>query len=684
MVRFQPRVARALAIILLSSLGSAPAWAQSHPPQPAPGHTRAVVAHRVAAAPVIDGIVSDEEWKEGSIAERFWVSESRKAPTAQTRVVILYDDEALYFAFTCFDDRPELIRATQITRDASPGIDDRVTVELDPYHNHRSLSRFTVSARGTQSDAMAGGRAGKIEWKGDWRAAVQRTPFGWTAEIAIPFEVLDFDPETETFGINFARYQNRTEESSEWANLTPQRLPEEAGHLTGLRLPPAATRGRVTVMQYASGSMGVAPARAEAAPGGSTGADVRYEWPTSLTSVVSLRPDFSETDSDIAGIGFSYTEKFVRDRRPFFQEGSGFFGEESLFHSGRVDAFDVGAKTFGRLNAYQVGALATSAAERSDYVARVVREIGPAFNMSGTLVGTKRPALDNSTLQLQAGGRLGQHLKIEGDVARSSTQGQPGDGLRSHGVLGYHTAHWYSGAWMDHVDTGYFPANGFIAADVLGTTGQGVYGGYNRGFGEGWLRYADASVTYDWRDAIGGLRQRETTSIYAGARTSLNVQLNAGMTVGSYRPRGRAPGEWNDFVNDDRYYQASAFYHSPSGQLGYGAQYAWGFLGFHEYQSLAPSLWVAPNSHLSLSYSFERADHYEPQHQHVLTGTWEIDSAQALSARWFDYDGGYYRLSYRRMMARGLDAYGVYTTDPYDPGTLNVKLVWTLVPFRRR
>lgn len=683
MARFQPRAQRALAVVLLSSLCSAPAWGQAHASQPPPGHTRVIAAQRAASAPVIDGLVSDEEWKHGPVADRFWVSEWRKTPSGETRVAVLYDDHALYFAFTCIDNRPDLIRATQITRDASPGIDDRVTVELDPYHNHRSLSRFTVTARGTQSDAMAGGRAGKIEWKGEWRAAAQRTSFGWTAEIAIPFEILDFDPKTDTFGINFTRYQSRTEEASEWADLTPQRLPEEAGHLAGLRLPAAATRGRLTVMQYASGSIGVGP-DADAPGGAGTGADVRYEWPGSLTSVASVRPDFSDTDADIAGIGFSYTEKFVSDRRPFFQEGSGFFGDESLFHSGRVENFDVGVKSFGRMAAYQVGVLATSAAGRSDYVGRIVREIGPAFNLSATLVGTNRSALDNNTLQLQAGGRLGRHLRVEGDLARSSTQGQPGDGLRGHGSLGYHGAHWYSGLWMDRIDTGYFPANGFIAADVIGTTGQGFYGGYNRGFGDGWLRYADASLTYDSRDTVAGLRQRETASIYAGAKTSLNVQLNAGLTVGSYRPRGSAPGEWTDVFNDDRYYQASAFYHSPGGQFGYGAQYAWGFLGLQNYESLAPSLWVAPNSHLSLSYSFERADHYEPQHQHVLSGTWEIDSAQALSARWFDYDGGYYRVSYRRMMARGLDAYGVYTSDPYDPGTVNVKLVWTLLPFPRR
>ena len=57
--------------------------------------------------------------------------------------------------------------------------------------------------------------------------------------------------------------------------------------------------------------------------------------------------------------------------------------------------------------------------------------------------------------------------------------------------------------------------------------------------------------------------------------------------------------------------------------------------------------------------------------------------AQSLAARWVDYDGGYYRVSYRRTLAHSVDAFGVYTSDPYAPGRFNVKLVWALTPFGR-
>jgi hypothetical protein len=252
-VRAGRALVRAAGLLLAAAMPHVAIGATRSAPPP-PGHTREVVPQRTDEAPVIDGRLSEPVWRSAARAERFWISEWRQAPSDPTVVQILYDDQALYFAFFCFDAEPSRVQAVQLTRDSAMAVDDRVTVELDPYHNHRSLSRFTVTARGTQSDAIAGGRARKIEWKGDWSAAAQRTSFGWTAEIAIPFAILDFTPGADTFGVNFIRYQGRTQEWSQWADLTPQNLPEEAGHLVGLRLPDAAAAGatKLAVMQYAS------------------------------------------------------------------------------------------------------------------------------------------------------------------------------------------------------------------------------------------------------------------------------------------------------------------------------------------------------------------------------------------------------------------------------------------------
>ncbi len=676
-----PLVGALWTLWILSSAGASAAetgWAT-----PPDGHTRSIAAQRTLTPPIIDGAVDDSAWKDAPAADAFWVSPWQRPPTDDTIVHVLYDDETLYFAFICFDARPDLIRARQMTRDAGPGLDDRVTIVLDPHHNHRSLSRFTVTARGTQSDVMAGGRARQIAWKGAWSGAARRTPEGWTAEIAIPLAVLEFDPAASLFGINFERYQHRTREWSEWATLTPQRLPEEAGHLTGLRLRGGSTSGRLAFMQYVSGNTIAADVLDPRAFG--TGVDVRYQWRGGLTSMVSVLPDFGAIDADVPGVGFSYNEKYVSDHRPFFQEGAAFFGDRSVFHSGRIEDFDVGVKTFGRHADYQVGMLTTRGpGGRSDYVGRVVREVGPTLNLSATLAGTERETFGSHLLQVAAGGRLGRHLRVSGDVARSATDGAPGDGIRGHGSLMYEATHWYSGGWIDSTTTDYVPADGFIAGDVPGTTGRGAFAGYHRAFGEGWMRQTEASASFDVRETVDGRPQRQMASLYAGTDTALNVLVNAGITAGSYRPRGSEPGRWMDVVNDDRVYLASAYYQSPGGQFGYGAQYSWGFVGAAEYDSLAPSIWLAPVSRVSFAYSLDRANHDQVRTQHVVSGTWEIDGGQALSARWVDADGGHYRVSYRRMLAHGIDAYSVYTANPYDPGTLNVKLVWTLLPFRGR
>lgn len=632
---------------------------------------------------MIDGRVIDAAWQLAETAQDFWVSDWRQPPTDQTRVVTLYDDTTLYVAFICFDSRPELVRALQITRDAPPGVDDQVSVELDPHHNHRSVSRFTVTARGTPSDALAGGRAAAA-FKGTWTAAAQRTPTGWTAEFAIPFAMLEVDPGADAIGVNFSRYQHRTREWSYWADVTPQHLPEEAGHLTGLALPRTTTPRQLAMRQYLSSNPRSSPG---AAPGETvTGADLRYQWGRGLTSVLSARPDFSGVDGAVAGAGFSYTEKFVADRRPFFQEGRAFFGDRELFHSGRIEDFDVGVKTFGRVDDYQVGVLATTDADtgRADYVGRVVREVGSTFNLSATVAGTRRETLENNAVQVRAGGRVGRYLQLDGNVARTATSGAAGDGTRGRAEIAYRRPRWYSGGWADHTDAGFFAADGFLPADIVGTTGRGAYSGYTRQSGHAWLRGTEAMVTYQVRETITGLRQRESASVYVGANTAANVQVSGGLTTGTYRPRGPAPGTWIDTVNDDRSYLASATYQSPSGQFGYGAHYSWGVAGLQTYDSLSPSLWLAPGAHFSFAYSFERATYDQVRRQHVVSGTWTISGVQSLAARWVEDDGGYYRVSYRRGLARSMDAFGVYTSDPYEPRRLDVKLVWTLSSLQPR
>ena len=99
--------------------------------------------------------------------------------------------------------------------------------------------------------------------------------------------------------------------------------------------------------------------------------------------------------------------------------------------------------------------------------------------MSATLAATDRQTLDNTHVQLQAGGRVGtEHPRGRERRARAAAP-VPATGCAS-GRDRVQASHWYSGGWADSTDAGNFPANGFIANDLIGTAGRGGYGGYNR------------------------------------------------------------------------------------------------------------------------------------------------------------------------------------------------------------
>jgi hypothetical protein len=631
----------------------------------------------------MDGKLDDPAWKDAARATDFYISEYQRAPQEQTEVWVLADDTALYFAFTCSDSQPEKIHAEQLKRDGDLYLDDHVTIELDPYHNHRQVSEFSVNARGTQSDAMAGGRARKIEWKGDWQAAGQRTSAGWTAEIAIPFAILNYQPSAHTFGVNFVRFHHRTQEQSRWADVTPQFLPEESGHLSGLTPPKVSPARKLTLMQYAAGGRNMFNKRGDVRDSlMTTGFDLRYDIAHNLSSVLSLNPDFSQVEDDVFSLAFAYNEKFRRDHRPFFQEGSAFFGNRAYFHSGRVPDFDVGLKSFSKVGAYQIGLLGTQAPEgRRDYAARVLREFGATMNAAVMVVGSERPDFDNRLIAFQVGGRFKRRLNFNADVATTSTRGREGDGTHTNFSVGYETPYTQAGVWWDRTDAGFFPADGFIAADALGTRGNAAYWSYYREYAQGPFRSLDAHVNYNQRDTLTGLLQNRSLSVYVGGETRSNIEFSLGMSGGPYRSRGENPGEWSSQLNHDRLYTASVYFDTRSDRRGYGLNYAWGSLGGGKYSDLTPDIWWKPTRRTHVSYSHERTESFGVSRQSILSLSWEMSAEQAVSLRQVQTsgeDGGQsYRLAYRRQVRKGMDIFAVLNTDPFSPNRFTVKVVRT-------
>lgn len=654
-------------------------FAQPAAVAPPLGHTREFPVRMTTTPPSIDGAL-EPLWADAAVTTDFWISEYRQAPAERTEVRVIADQDAIYFAVTSYDSQAASIHADQTQRDQSMGLDDHITIELDPYHNHRLISKFSVNANGTQRDSFAGGRGRKIDWKGDWQAAARRTSFGWIAEIAIPFGILEYQSGASVFGVNFVRYHARTQEWSRWADVTPQYLPEETGHLVGLQLISNRVVSRLAVMPYASGGLNTTDRRGVPRDRyGNAGVDVRLDLARRVTNVLTVRPDFSQVEATVLDLAFTYNEKYRFDPRPFFQEGATFFGSSQYFYSTRIPDFLVGAKTFGRVGGFQTGALATvnDIEDRRDYVAHLSRELGATANLGLTFVGSDRGPFSNQLVGLQSGGRLAGRITYGLDVSASSTQGQVGDGTRSELSLGYAGPYLQFDLTGDRMDRFYFPANGLIGADRPGTQGLRPSFSVGRGFGTGWLRRLDASASMNARETLDGLLQRQELSVYASAETHSNIQISGGATVGPYRPRnGR---EWHNFVYEDRYYTGTLGRYSGNGRFGYGLTYSWGFLADERYSDLVPYLWLKPNAKTSLNYSYERADYFGRTEQHILSASWDITAEDSISGRWVQYnDDPFYRLAYRRLMRRGLDVFAVFNDEPNLDKQFIAKVVWTV------
>ena len=67
---------------------------------------------------------------------------------------------------------------------------------LDTFGDHRNGYAFETNPNGARFDALMTdeGRDVNVHWDGVWVAAGRRTADGWSAELAIPFSTLRFDP----------------------------------------------------------------------------------------------------------------------------------------------------------------------------------------------------------------------------------------------------------------------------------------------------------------------------------------------------------------------------------------------------------------------------------------------------------------------------------------------------------
>ena len=365
-------------------LGMTPASAQppaaGSPPSPLPPRPR-VSALAISTPIHVDGVLDEDAWQQAEPASHFIQREpTTGAPaTDDTVVKVAYTQSTLYIAIQAFTDRPEDVVANEMQRDSQLYRDDSVIIFLDTFHDHRNAFWFETNANGSRTDALVTdeGRDFNVQWDGVWDVAARRTHQGWTAEIAIPFASLRFNPNLDTWGFNIRRLIRYKREEVYWASMPLEgnvfRI-SLAGELTGIHPPPPSLNLRLKPFGVAQTSTLSTPAGKINNDREDAGLDVKWGLKRNLTLDLTYNTDFADTEVDDQQINLTRFSLFFPEKREFFLENYGLFefGFNSpgtpllkpffsrrlgISFAGTVVPIDWGARLTGREGPWSIGLL---------------------------------------------------------------------------------------------------------------------------------------------------------------------------------------------------------------------------------------------------------------------------------------------------------------------------------------
>jgi len=305
--------------------------------------TRELQAVRTHQPPDIDGIESESSWRKAPAADGFYQYEPHNDRPASfdTRVKVLYDDNALYIFARLYDPEPDLILTEIGPRNSGNNINaEQFWIDINPFDDGVNGFRFMVSSSGVQTDiniSGTDGMSGDVNWDAVWESAVNIDDRGWTVEVRIPYSALRFPRNSvQEWGINFWREIRRKREQSSW-NFVNRRVGDVLAYMGLLRgiegiTPPL----RLSFFPYVSTYLENSDTEGEWTRSSVAGMDLKYGISNSFTLDMTLIPDFGQVQSDARVLNLSPYEVKYDENRQFFTEGTELFGKADVFYSRRI------------------------------------------------------------------------------------------------------------------------------------------------------------------------------------------------------------------------------------------------------------------------------------------------------------------------------------------------------------
>jgi len=346
---------------------------------------------RRAKGPItLDGRLNEPDWQRADTAtnfRQFFPYDTAQAG-ARTVVRVLFDQQMLYIAAECYQDRHYVI--TSLKRDFARGQSDLFGVNLDPFRDRLNGFNFAVSPYGVQREGLiTNGQIFTTDWDNKWYTQVSQLEDRYVVEMAIPFKTLRYklQPGQNEWLINFVRSDITRNEISAWSPI-PRNFSGQALAFSGRLIwedTPPKPGANISVIPYVLAEssrdfMAETPGRRN----GNAGFDAKVAVTPSLNLDLTVNPDFAQVEVDQQVTNLSRFELFFPERRQFFLENSDLFGSFGTntvnpFFSRRIGLYRnpttgfnervpilAGGRLSGRLDRnWRVGLLTMQTARRS-------------------------------------------------------------------------------------------------------------------------------------------------------------------------------------------------------------------------------------------------------------------------------------------------------------------------------
>ena len=281
----------------------------------------------------IDGIINESVWENAAIANNFTEigPGDNVKPEVETDVRIFYDDENIYFAYTCYEPDMSSVRASMSDRDRMYG-DDWVGPFINTYGDLKQGFEVYTNPKGIQGDLLWTTNNEDSNFDMIYESEAKMYSDKWTAEIKIPFKSLRFpDKSEQVWRIHLLRNRPRGERQEiYWASVSRDdpSFMGQSGFLKGIKNVKRGTD--IQILPYVLGNQ-ISGLEDSYDPDskynhngidGEIGLSAKYGISSTLTLDATVNPDFSQVEADAPQINInSPFALFYPEKRPFFLEG---------------------------------------------------------------------------------------------------------------------------------------------------------------------------------------------------------------------------------------------------------------------------------------------------------------------------------------------------------------------------